>query len=97
MPFLKEHRCTIGFGSLDVRLDGKTVLCTDRYGHPLAGRVQVLRQSEIPSGEEVMVCCHVTGISAGTLGVVEGSWERTPVGRWPVYIGREKQSMGLGV
>ncbi len=39
MPFLTSHGCVMEFGQPTIRINGKELLCTDRYGRPLMSTV----------------------------------------------------------
>lgn len=48
MPFLKRHKCYIGFNKSAVMLAGCELACVDRFGKSLVGEVQVVRRCAIP-------------------------------------------------
>ena len=72
MPFLTEKECQIDFSSQRITIGRYEAQCTDRWGKPLAGTLQVVRKVEIPAGQEQMVLCRVPLPTSTTVGVVTG-------------------------
>jgi hypothetical protein len=76
MPFLVAHRCAIEFQKPALVVDGISILCTDRHGRQLASSIQVVRDTSIPPGTEILITCRVTSKSYSPQGVVEGTDSR---------------------
>ena len=55
MSFLMKHDCSIDFRRGTLELQGKRLTCTDRQGIPMAYKVQVYREVELPPGREMTV------------------------------------------
>jgi hypothetical protein len=76
MPFLVAHHCAIEFRKPALVIDGQSLLCTDRHGRQFTCSVQVVRDTSIPPGAEMMVTCRVTSRDYTPRGVVEGTDSR---------------------
>jgi len=48
MPFLKQHGCHIDFSKSAMVMSGRELACVDKFGRPLVGGVQVVRNCTIP-------------------------------------------------
>ena len=71
MSFLREHDCSVTCdkGLLVVR--GVPVQCTDKAGHLLANKVQVVRTLTLPPEAETQVCCHLNSTPSAPVGLIE--------------------------
>ena len=76
MPFLVAHHCAIEFHKPALVMYGRSLLCTDRHGRQLTCSIQVIRDTSIPPGTEMMVTCRVTSRDYTPQGVVEGTDRR---------------------
>ena len=56
----------------DKGLGGKTIQCTDRMGHLLANKVQIIRTLTLPPDREVHVKCRLDSEPSGSAGLTEG-------------------------
>ena len=79
MPFLTKHGCTMEFNRPTVTVDGKELLCTDRYGRLLISSVQIVRNQTIPPGMETTVLCRLSAYNHTPLGVIESLSSSLPV------------------
>ena len=72
MDFLLPTQGTLDFQTLELKLNGERIRCTDTQGSGLCARVVVSETTIVPAGHEVLVPGYVTGgkTSAG-LGVIE--------------------------
>jgi len=48
MPFLKRHGCRIDFSKSAMLMGDRELTCVDKFGCPLVGGVQVVRNCTIP-------------------------------------------------
>jgi len=76
MPFLKRHRCRIDFSKSAILMASKELTCVDKFGRPLVGSVQVVRNCTIPGRSRATIHCRVNNSQLSGLGVVEGAPER---------------------
>jgi hypothetical protein len=75
MPFLIHHQCALDFSRPVVRVSGKELLCTDRYGRLLLNQVQVV----IPPRTEKTVTGRVTSRNYCPVGLVEAQVDGPPI------------------
>lgn len=65
MPFLSAHNCSLDFARSVLRVDGRDLICTDRYGRLLMSNVKVTREMVIPPRTETaLLCRHMARASA---------------------------------
>jgi len=76
MPFLQRHGCRIDFSKSAMLMGDRELACVDKFGRPLAGRVQVVRSCTIPGNSRATVHCKVDGGYISRLGVVESTHTR---------------------
>jgi len=88
MPFLQRHGCRIDFSKSAMLMGDRELACVDRFGHPLAGGVQVVRSCTIPSHSQATIHCKVDGGHISRLGVVESTHPRIQVARSLDRLGR---------
>jgi len=55
---------------------GKELTCVDKFGRPLVGGVQVVRNSAILGRSRATIHCRVNNSQISGLGVVEGAHNR---------------------
>jgi len=77
MPFLEKHQCHMDFQKSVVVMAGEELVCVDKFGRPLVGGVQVVRDCTVPGRSQVTLCCRVNCrvncVRSLNLGVVEGT------------------------
>jgi len=76
MPFLKRHRCHIDFNKSAMLMGSRELTCVDKFGCPLVGDVQVVRNCTIPGRSQATIHCRVNSSQISGLGVVEGVHNR---------------------
>jgi len=76
MPFLKRHGCHIDFGKSAMVMAGRDLACVDKFGRPLVGGVQVVRNCTVPGRSRATIHCRVNNSQISGLGVVEGAHDR---------------------
>jgi len=76
MPFLKQHQCRIDFSKSAVLMGGRELACVDKFGRPLVGGVQVVRNCTVPRRSRATIHCRVNSNRIARLGVIEGVHER---------------------
>jgi len=59
MPFLEKHQCHMGFQKSVVVMAGRELVCVDKFGRPLVGRVQVVRDCTVPGRSQATLHCRV--------------------------------------
>jgi len=73
MPFLQRHGCRIDFSKSAMLMGDRALACVDKFGCPLAGGVQVVRNCTIPGHSRATIRCKVDGSQISRLGVVEST------------------------
>jgi len=73
MPFLEKHQCRVDFQKSVVVMAGRELVCVDKFGRPLVGGVQVVRDCTVPGRSQVTLRCRVNCRGSTGLGVVEGT------------------------
>jgi len=73
MPFLKRHGCHIDFNRSIVLADGNELACVDKFGRPLIGGVQAVRNCTVPGRSRATIHCRVNNRQLSGLGFVEGT------------------------
>jgi len=76
MPFLKQHGCRIDFSKSAMLMGDRELTCVNKFGRPLAGGVQVVRNCTIPGRSRATIHCRLNNSQISGLGVVEGAHER---------------------
>jgi len=76
MPFFKRHGCRIDFSKSAMLMAGKELTCVDKFGRPLLGGVQVVRNCTIPGRSRATIHCRVNNSQISGLGVVESAHDR---------------------
>jgi len=76
MPFLRQHGCRIDFSKSALLMAGRKLTCVDKFGCPLVGGVQVVRNCTIPGCSWATIHCRVNSSQITGLGVVEGGHNR---------------------
>jgi len=76
MPFLKQHRCHINFSKSAMVMARRKLTCVNKFGRPLVGGVQVVRNCTIPGCSRATIHCKVNNKQISGLGVVEGVHDR---------------------
>jgi len=76
MPFLKRHGCRINFSKSAILMGCRELTCVDKFGCPLVGGVQVVRNYTIPGRFRATIHCRMNNSQISRLGVVEGSHRR---------------------
>jgi len=71
MPFLEKHQCRIDFQKSAVVMAGKELVCVDKFGRPLVGGIQVVRNCTVPDRSQATLRCRVNCREIADLGVVE--------------------------
>jgi len=71
LPFLQRHGCCINFRNFAMLMGNRELACVDKFGRPLAGGVQVVRNCTIPGHSRATIRCKVDGSQVSRLGVVE--------------------------
>jgi len=72
MPFLEKHQCHMDFQKSVVVMAGRELVCVDKFGRPLVGGVQVVRDCMVPGRSQATLRCRVNFREIASLGVVEG-------------------------
>jgi len=76
MPFLQRHGCRNNFSKSAMLMGDRELTCVDKFGRPLAGGVQVVRNCTIPGRSRDTIHCRVNNSHIPGLGVVEGAHTR---------------------
>jgi len=76
IPFLKQHRCHIDCSKSPMVMAGQELACVDKFGRPLVGGVQVVRNCTIPGRSWATIHCKVNNKQISGLGLVEGAHDR---------------------
>jgi len=72
MLFLEKHQCHMNCQGLEVVIAGNDLICVDKFGRPLVGRIQVVRDNTVPGRSQATLCCRVNFKRISNLKVVEG-------------------------
>jgi len=72
-PFLKRHQCHMDFHKSAVLMAGKELSCVEKFGRPLVGGVQVVRNCTVPGRSRATIHCRVNDRQLSGLGFVEGT------------------------
>jgi len=75
-PFLRRHKCHMDFHKSAVLMAGKELSCVDKFGRPLVGGVQVVRNCTVPDRSWATIYCRVNDRQLSGLGFVEGTHTR---------------------
>jgi len=75
MPFLR-HGCRIDFSKSAMLMGDRELTCVDKFGHPLAGGVQVVWNCTISGRSRATIYCRVNNSQISGLGVVKGAHAR---------------------
>jgi len=73
MLFLEKHQCRMDFQKSVVVFAGNELVCVDKFGRPLVGGVQVVRDCTVPGRFQATLRCRVNCREIAGLGVVEGT------------------------
>jgi len=73
MPFLEKHQCHMDFQKSAVVMAGRELVCVDKFGRPLVGGVQVVRDCMVPGRSQATLRCRVNCKKIAGLGVVKGT------------------------
>jgi len=73
MPFLEKHQCHMDFQKSAMVMPGKELGCVDKFGRPLVGGVQEVRDCTIPRRSQVTLRRRVNCRGIASLGVVRGT------------------------
>jgi len=71
MPFLEKHQCHMDFQKSVVVMAGKELVCDDKFGRPLVGGVQVVRECTVLGRSQATRRCRVNRRGITGLWVVE--------------------------
>ena len=71
MEFLSRQDCSVACDKGLLVMGGKTIQCTDRIGHLLANKVQIIRTLILPPDREVHVSCRLNSEPSGPVGLIE--------------------------
>lgn len=72
MPFLVAHYCTMEFKRPILRVEGKELTCSDRHGHLLLSKIQIMREVVVTLQIEMMIQCQVTAQNFRPVRLTEG-------------------------
>ena len=72
MEFLSRHDCSVACDKKQLVMGGKTIQCTDRMGHLLADKVQIIRTLILPPDREVHVNCRLNSEPSEPVELIEG-------------------------
>ena len=73
MEFLSRQDCSVACDKGLLVMSGKTIQCTDRIGHLLANKVQIIRTLILPLDREVHVGCRLISEPSAPVELIEGS------------------------
>jgi len=76
IPFLQQHGCHTDFSKSAMAMSRGGLACVDKFGRPLVGGVQVVRDCTIPGRSRATVHCKVNNSQISRLGVVKGAHDR---------------------
>jgi len=71
MPFLEKYQCRMDFQKSVVVMAGQELVCVDKFGRPLVGGVQVVRDCTVPERSQATLRCRVNCKEIAGLGVVK--------------------------
>jgi len=74
-PFLQRRGCHIDFSKSAMVMSGRELACIDKFGLPLVGGVQVVRERTIPGRSRATVHCKVNNSQISRLGLVERAFD----------------------
>ncbi|XP_067939742.1 uncharacterized protein [Watersipora subatra] len=77
MLFLENNACVMDFRLQSLKMKGRELKCTNRFGDRLQSKVQVVHKVIIPSHSEMMVKGRLCGKMTNEVGVVD-RWEENP-------------------
>jgi len=77
MPFLEKHQCCMDFQKLVVVMAGRELVCVDKFGRPLVGGVQVVRDCTVPGRSKATLRCRVNCREIASLGWLKERTERS--------------------
>jgi len=81
MPFLQRHGRRIDFSKSVMLMGDRELACVDKFGRPLAGGVQVVRNCMIPGHSRATIRYKVNSSQISGLGVVESAHARIQLAR----------------
>jgi len=81
MPFSQRHVCRFDFSKSAMLMGDRELVCVDKFGRPLAGGVQVVRNCMIPGHSRATIRCKVNNSQISGLGVVESAHTRIQLTR----------------
>jgi len=79
MPFLEKRQCCMDFQKSAVVMAGKELVCVDKFGRPLVGGVQVVRDCTVSGKSQATLRCRVNCREIAGLGWLR---ERTEQSDW---------------
>jgi len=71
MPFLEKHQCRMDFQKSVVVMAGEELVCVDKFGRPLVGGVQVVRDCTVPTRSQATFRCRINCKEIASLEGVE--------------------------
>ena len=72
MKFLGRHDCSVAYDKGLLVMGNKTIQYTDRMGHLLANKVQIIRTLTMPPDRDAHIKCRLNSEPRGPVGIIEG-------------------------